>query len=195
MGLPEEDRGPAWLRDWGRETGHTDLDTFTGTVDPNALSVDISSMIAFAQALHNEHQQDYRPHVQTVFDQMTAVVSAPDERFIELTESLTHHRDMLVQTSTAIANHDKAIIAFVEAAMAIGKEYRNADALSAATVYDVETGLSNTSTTRNAQPDTVITPEQAEEQTNTPTDPAVTADPAAPAGDGSADGGQEVPGA
>ncbi len=189
MGLPEEDRGPAWLRDWGRTTGHTDYDTFTGSVDPNALSVDIGNLLAFAQALQAEHESDYRPHVQTVFEQMSAVAAAPDARFVELTESLTHHRDMLVQTSTAMANHDKAIIAFVEAARAIGQEYRTADEMSAATVYDVETNLENTSITKSSDnPDTVVTPQQAQEQTNTP----VTTDPATGS---SPDGGQEIPNA
>jgi len=168
MGLPEEDKGPAWLRNWGNSNGHTDTDVFTGYVDPDALSVDIGSLVAFAQALQVEHEQDYRPHVQTVFEQMSAVVAPPDARFVELTEGLTHHRDMLVQTSTAIANHDKAVIAFVEAARAISTEYRNADAMSAATVSDVNTGLTNTSATKNSTGNEVYTPQQAADQTSTP---------------------------
>jgi hypothetical protein len=141
---------------------------FTGYVDPDALSVDIGSLVAFAQALLAEHEQDYRPHVQTDFEQMSAVVGPPDARFIELTEGLTHHRDMLVQTSTAMANHDKAIIAFVEAARAISTEYSNADAMSAATVSDVEAGLTSTSVARTTTADTVVTPQEAAEQTSTP---------------------------
>jgi hypothetical protein len=170
MGLPEEDKGPAWLRNWGNSTGHTDSNVFTGYVDPDALSVDIGSLVAFAQALQAEHEQDYRPHVQTVFDQMSATVAPPDARFVELTEGLTHHRDMLVQTSTAIANHDKAVIAFVEAARAISTEYSNADAMSAATVSDVEAGLTNTSVTKNSTGNEVYTPQQAADQTSTPVD-------------------------
>lgn len=169
MGLPEEDRGPAWLRDWGSTTGHTDLDTFSGYVDSDALAVDIESLVAFADSLQAEHEQDYRPHVQTVFDGMSAVPAQPDGRFIELTEGMTHHRDMLVQTSTAIANHDKAVIAFVDAARAISEEYRNADALSAASVKDVDTALTapNAGTAPTVQ-QPVVTPEQAAEQTTTP---------------------------
>jgi hypothetical protein len=186
MGLPEEDRGPAWLRDWGNSTGHTDVDNFSGYVDPDALSVDIGSLVAFAQALQAEHEQDYVPHVQKVFEQMSAVAAPPDGRFIELTEGLTHHRDMLVQTSTAMANHDKAIIAFVEAARAISTAYRNADAMSAATVYDVEANLESTSITRTTAPaDTVVTPQQASEQV---AEPPATGDPA---NNAAPDGGQE----
>jgi hypothetical protein len=189
MGLPEEDRGPAWLRDWGNETGHTDVDNFSGYVDPDALSVDIGSLVAFAQALQSEHEQDYRPHVQTVFRQMSAVVAPPDARFVELTEGLTHHRDMLVQTSTAMAAHDKAIIAFVEAARAISTEYRNADAMSAATVSDVTSNLESTSVTRTTTANEVVTPQEAAEQTTT-VPVGTTNDP-----NSSPDGGTEYPNA
>ena len=78
MGLPEDDKGPAWLRDWGSKTGHTELDTFTGYVDPDALAVDIKTLVAFAHALQSEHENDFRPHVRTVFDAMSAVPQQPD---------------------------------------------------------------------------------------------------------------------
>lgn len=188
MGLPEEDRGPAWLRDWGSKTGHTELDTFSGYVDPDALAVDIKSLTKFAEALLAEHENDYRPHVQTVFDGMSAAPAQPDIRFIELTEGMTHHRDMLVQTSTALANHDKAVIAFINAAKAISEEYRTADAMSAASVTDVEANLTVApSQTGTGDP---ITPQQASEQTSTPV--TTTGDN----GSGtSPDGGEEYPNA
>lgn len=189
MGLPEEDRGPAWLRDWGRDTGHTDLDTFTGYVDPNALSVDINTLVAFAQALQVEQEKDFRPHVQEVFKQMSAITAPPDGRFIELTEGLTHHREMLALTSTAIAQHDKAIVAFVEAARTISTAYRNVDAMSAATVADVENSLTNVSVTAQSNPDTVITPQQAAQQTSAP----ITTGDGNTSTTDSPDGGQEIP--
>jgi hypothetical protein len=169
MGLPEEDRGPGWLRDWGSKTGFTELDSFSGYVDSNALAVDIRTLVAFADALEAEHEQDYRPHVREVYEGMMASPAGPDARFIELTEAMTHHRDMLVQTSTALTNHDKAITAFVAAARTISAEYRGADALSAAKVGDVESNLAppvsstGTGTTTTATP--VVTPEQAAAQT------------------------------
>lgn len=175
MGLPEEDKGPAWLRDWGSKTGYTRTDSSTGYVDGQSLAVDINSLVAFADALQTEHEQDYRPHVREVFDGMSAQPAGPDERFVELNEVMVHHRDMLVQTSTALANHDKAIIAFVDAARAISEEYRGADALSAAKVDDVEDHLVPPATTANPNGQTpVITPEQAAAQTAPTTTPAGT---------------------
>jgi hypothetical protein len=166
MGLPEEDKGPAWLRDWASKTGHTELDTFTGSVDPDALTVDIKTLVAFAKALQAEHESDFRPHVKMVFDQMSAAPAQPDARFVELTETMTHHRDMLVQTSTALVRHDQAVMAFVAAADKISAEYRGADAMSSATVRDVNTQLGTPppAATTAANPTTTITPEQAQQR-------------------------------
>lgn len=178
MPLPEEDRGPAWLRDWGSKTGYTGTDSFSGYVDGSSLAVDIDSLVAFANALRAEHEQDFRPHVREVFDGMSAEPAGPDARFVELAEAMTHHREMLVLTTTALVNHDKAITAFVDAAHTISEEYRGADAMSAAKVSDVNEALatpppSNTATTSTP----VVTPEQAAAQTapSTTTNPAATA--------------------
>ncbi|HZM74766.1 MAG TPA: hypothetical protein VFC19_03515 [Candidatus Limnocylindrales bacterium] len=166
MGLPEEDKGPAWLRDWGSKTGFTGTDSFSGYVDGQSLAVDIDSLVAFANALQAEHEQDFRPHVREVFEGMAAEPAGPDARFIELNEVMLHHRDMLVQTSTALANHDTAIMAFCAAARAISEEYRGADAMAAAKVSDIEQTLVvpvNQGTTSTQ----VVTPEQAAAQTST----------------------------
>jgi len=205
MGLPEEDRGPVWLRDWGNKTGFTELDTFSGYVDSNALAVDIGTLVAFANALQTEHEQDFRPHVSEVYEGMTAAPAGPDARFIELTEAMTHHRDVLVQTSTALANHDKAITAFVAAARTISEEYRGADAMSAAKVGDVEANLAtpvaasnNGGSTTTTTTTPLVTPEQAAAQT---ADQTATTDPAATnttttnttsTTTGSPDGGREI---
>lgn len=201
MGLPEEDKGPAWLRDWGSKTGFTESNSSTGYVDGQSLAVDIDSLVAFADALQAEHEQDYRPHVREVFDGMAAQPAGPDARFVELNEVMVHHRDMLVQTSTALANHDKAIIAFVDAARAISEEYRGADALSAAKVADVEDHLVPPATTADSNGQTpVVTPEQAAAQTaetpatttttTTTTGTTTTGTPTTTTG--SPDGGREI---
>lgn len=166
MGLPEEDKGPAWLRDWGTKTGYTDSDGLTGYVDSDALAVDIEDLIAFSGALKMEHEEDYRPHLREVFDLMSADPAGPDASFIELTESMKHHFDMLVHGSTTLAAHDEAVMRFVEAARTIGEEYRGADAMSAAKVTDVESTLGGTPP---APTETVVTPEQA--AANVPDEP------------------------
>ena len=166
MALPEDSKGPAWLRDWGSKTGFTGTDSFSGYVDGQSLAVDINSLVAFADALQTEHEQDYRPHVREVFDGMSAQPADPDERFVELAEAMLYHRDMLVQTSTALVNHDKAIMAFVAAARAISEEYRGADAMSAAKLDDVEESLAAPPPAANPSGQTpLVTPEQAAAQT------------------------------
>ena len=196
MGLPEEDKGPAWLRDWGNKTGYTGTDTFTGYVDGQSLAVDISSLVAFADALQTEHEQDYRPHVREVYDGMAADPAGPDARFVELNEVMTHHRDMLVQASTALANHDKAIVAFVTAARSISEEYRGADAMSAAKVGDVEQNLATpvSASNPNGQTTPVVTPEQASAQTDPATTTTTTNTTGAPttATTGSGDESREI---
>ena len=188
MALPEEDRGPSWLRDWGNNTGYTNVDNFSGYVDANALTVNIQDLVAFATALQTEHEQDYRPHVREVYDLMEAQTSAPDERFVELVEGLTHHRDMLVRTSTVLYEQDKAVIAFAEAARSISAAYRGADELSAASVGDVEATLA-VPPAGGPQPE-VVTPEEA--AATTPEEPP--ADPPAqpPADGGTPDNGREI---
>ena len=169
MGLPEEDRGPAWLRDWGRRTGYTESDPMTGYVDGNALQVDVQDLLAFSQALQTEFEQDYLPHLDEVYRLMEKAPSAPDERFVELTEGMTHHRDVLVQTSTILEEHKQAVVAFFTAAKEIGNAYRGTDELTAARVSDVEANLAPTNVSTTAP----VTPEQA--SANTPNEAPTTA--------------------
>lgn len=190
MALPEEDRGPAWLRDYGSNSGHTEADNMSGWVDSDALTVDIQDLVAFADALQREHEQDFRPHLREVYDMMEQDIAPPDERFVELVEGLTHHRDMLVQTSSVLVAQDEAVIAFAEAARAISQEYGNADALSAASVTDVESNLGGPPPA-GGQPETV-TPEEA--AATTPEEPPAEPAPAgaAPTDSTPADDGRDL---
>lgn len=143
MGLPEEDRGPAWLRDYGRGSGYTKSDAMTG-YDEGALAVDLASLVDFADALENEHTLDYRPHVDVVFKDMSAKPADPQANFVELVQSMSWQRELLVQTSDALVKHDKAVQAFVAAARDISKQYGEADALSSARAQDVNRTLAPT---------------------------------------------------
>ncbi|GAA2361625.1 hypothetical protein Cme02nite_43390 [Catellatospora methionotrophica] len=140
MGLPEEDKGPAWLRDYGRESGYTKSNAMTG-YDEGSLAVDLQSLVDFAEALETEHTKDYRPHADEVFKDMSAKVADPHADFIELCSSLGWQRELLVQTSDALLKHDQAVLAFVAAAREISKKYGEADALGAAKAQDVNRNL------------------------------------------------------
>ncbi|MFC7242572.1 hypothetical protein ACFQO7_08765 [Catellatospora aurea] len=167
MGLPEEDKGPAWLRDYGRESGYTKANTFTG-YDDGSLAVDLQSLVDFAEALETEHTKDYRPHAQEVFKDMSAKVADPHADFIELCASLGWQRELLVQTSDALLKHDQAVLAFVTAARQISKKYGEADALGAAKAQDVNKNLAVAVPTTAQVPTTV-------QQPGTTTAPATTA--------------------
>ncbi|WP_155374334.1 hypothetical protein [Catellatospora vulcania] len=164
MGLPEEDKGPAWLRDYGRESGYTKANVMTG-YDEGSLAVDLQSLVDFAEALETEHTKDYRPHAQEVFKDMSVKVADPHADFIELCSSLGWQRELLVQTSDALLKHDQAVLAFVTAAREISKKYGEADALGAAKAQDVNRNL------------TVVVPTTA--QVPATTQPATTTQPPA----------------
>lgn len=194
--LPEEDRGPAWLRDWGNTTGYTNTQPMTGWVDGDALAVDIQDLVAFADALRNEHIQDFQPHVREVYTLMEKDPTPAPPEFVEFAESMTHHRNILVQTSSVMYQMDQAVLAFAQAAHDISETYGSADAFSSASVQDVEGNL-GTPAPGTAQP-TTMTPEQANaetpEQPAPGTTPPVTApatDPATTTNPGSPDNGRD----
>ncbi|GHJ50287.1 hypothetical protein Cs7R123_76290 [Catellatospora sp. TT07R-123] len=136
MGLPEEDKGPAWLRDYGRASGYTKASSFTG-YDEGKLAVELGDLKLFADVLEKEHMLDYRPHAQVVFEQMATVTQSPDKRFQELCAGMQGHRDMLVQAADALARHDEAVLNLVKATREIIKQYGKTDALTATRTSDV----------------------------------------------------------
>ncbi|MDI1459920.1 hypothetical protein QEZ54_02965 [Catellatospora sp. KI3] len=142
MGLPEEDKGPAWLRDYGRGSGYTKTSAFTG-YDEGTLAIELADLKLFADVLEKEHMLDYRPHAKTVFEQMATVVQAPDKRFQELCAGMQGHRDMLVQAADALARHDEAVLNFITATREIVKQYGKTDALTAARTTDVNRVLAS----------------------------------------------------
>ncbi|MBV1849106.1 hypothetical protein [Catellatospora tritici] len=146
MGLPEEDKGPAWLRDYGRGSGYTKASSFTG-YDEGTLAIELEDLKLFADVLEKEHMLDYRPHAKTVFEQMATVVQAPDKRFQELCAGMQGHRDMLVQAADALARHDEAVLNFVTATREIVKQYGKTDALTATRTSDVKRVLASDPTT------------------------------------------------
>ncbi|MEU7819909.1 hypothetical protein [Catellatospora sp. NPDC049133] len=186
MGLPEEDKGPAWLRDYGRESGYTKANVFTG-YDDGSLAVDLQSLVDFAEALETEHTKDYRPHAQEVFKDMSAKVADPHADFIELCSSLGWQRELLVQTSDALLKHDQAVLAFVTAARQISKKYGEADALGAAKAQDVNKNLAVAVPTTAQVPTTVQQPGTTTAPTTTA--PTTTIPQVTPTGGTTTDGG------
>ena len=125
--IPEEDRGPAWLRDYG-----------------GAIEADIQRMEEFAAQLEAEVQQNYGPHMQKVVTDMTAPLPGPAEDFAELLSFMQTHQSAQQGTSVLITDVGNATGGFAFAAKEVSQNYGDADAFSAARVRDVETALDKT---------------------------------------------------
>lgn len=125
MGIPQDDLGPRWLRDYG------DVD------------VDVATLLTFGKSLMDELEQDYKPHAQKVFEdlQTADTYSSPD--FVELVDALHAHQTVRVETTTRICKHADGIFAFANAAQAISAAYGEADAYSSAQAAYVETLLAD----------------------------------------------------
>lgn len=139
--IPEEDRGPAWLSDYG------------------TIEADISRMEEFAKKLHDEVTKNYAPHLQYVNDDMTVQLPPVDTRFGELYSFLTTHHESLSSTNEIVHYYRDATGGFAVAASDISTEYSKTDAFSAARVNDVEVALDKTAAAKPTAPDGSTTSE------------------------------------
>jgi hypothetical protein len=123
--IPEEDRGPAWLRD------------YTST-DFGDISADILAMEEFAKRLESEVQDNYAPHLTGVTDAMLTELPPPAATFPELVSFMTAHHAAQGVTQENVFNFANGTNHFAVAAQTISKEYRGSDAFSHARVKDVD---------------------------------------------------------
>jgi hypothetical protein len=142
MGIPDEDRGPSWLRDYGTlyDIGGT---SGTGGDSGTGVKVDMPAMKDFAAALRKNLQEDYSPHARKVF----ADLGEPPEgqlNFLELWEVLEQHQKVQQVATDNVANHGNGAMVFASAAEKISEEYRNADAYAAARMADIHKYLGTT---------------------------------------------------
>jgi hypothetical protein len=165
MGIPEEDLGPRWLRDYGSlyDIGGQPAAADGGT----GVKVDMPRMKDFAGALRKNVDADYVPHAKKVFDDMTVPTGQTDYRFSELYSALNLHQQVAQATTDNVANQGNGASVFAEAAKKISDEYAKSDAFSAARVTDVHKDLGVTPPA-SATPDLGVSP--------------VSTDPATPAG-------------
>ena len=125
--IPEEDRGPAWLRDYG------------GTIE-----ADIQRMEQFAAQLEAEVLQNYGPHMERLQEDMMAPLPGPPEDFAELYSFMHTHQDAQQNTSDRVWDVGNGTGGLATAAQTVSANYRDADAFSAARVSDVEVALNET---------------------------------------------------
>lgn len=129
MALPEEDRGPTWLRDW------------------RDIEADFHRMEDFAAKLRAEIQLNYAPHLSRVHDDMSAELPPPAAEFTELVSLLTTHQAAQQATSDLVHFYATATGGFANAAEEISRRYGQADAFTAARVTVVEAALDRSGVT------------------------------------------------
>ncbi|MFC6014943.1 hypothetical protein ACFP2T_01865 [Plantactinospora solaniradicis] len=124
--IPEEDRGPAWLRDYG-----------------GSIEADIQRMEEFAKQLTAEVQKNYVPHMEEVQSDMLPDLPGPVD-YPELFEFMKAHRTVQQDTSTRVWEVGDGTGGLATAAETVSKNYGQADAFSQARVRDVENALNQT---------------------------------------------------
>jgi hypothetical protein len=135
MAIPEEDRGPRWLRDYG-------------STDFGNIAADIAAMEEFAAKLAADVQNNYAPHLSSVSESMRAPL--PDARnFPELAGFLTVHREAQSITESNVYNFANGTNDFATAAQDISKTYSGSDAFARAKVSDVDKAFHTIATERN----------------------------------------------
>ena len=123
--IPEERRGPAWLRDYG-STNFGDI------------AADIAAMEEFAKKLAADVEKNYVPHLSGVTDAMLTELPAPAATFPELVDFMTAHNSAQSITQENVFNFANGTNHFATAAQTISQEYRQSDAFSHARVKDVD---------------------------------------------------------
>lgn len=128
--LPEEDRGPAWLRDYG----NTDF----GATEFGDIAADIAAMAEFAEKLAADVTKNYLPHMNSVGESMTVKLPDPATTFPELVEFMTAHHAAQTVTQENVYSFAGGTNRFALAAQAVSEQYRGADAFAQARVRDVD---------------------------------------------------------
>jgi hypothetical protein len=137
--LSEEDRGPAWLRDYG----------FT---DFSQIEADIKAMEQFATKLSANVKDDYAPHLSTVTTAMSTRLPDPPGEFTELTSFLVVHNDAQNVAHQNVYNYANGTQGFATVAKDISQKYDGSDAFSHAKVADVDQAFNQVGRQDSATP-------------------------------------------
>jgi hypothetical protein len=123
--IPEEDRGPQWLRDYG----YTDF---------SQIEADITAMEKFASKLSDNVKGSYAPHLSPISTAMMTRLPSPRHEFIELVSFLTVHQGAQDISHQNVYNYANGTYRFASAAEDISKDYDGSDAFAHARVTDVD---------------------------------------------------------
>jgi hypothetical protein len=126
--IPEEDSGPAWLRDYG----------FTDFGD---IAADINAMEEYATKLAADVQDNYAPHLTGVSEAMLTPLPVPNGDFYELCWFLTVHQSVQDETQKNVYAYANGTNNLALVAKDIGTKYRTTDAFAHAKVSDVQNAM------------------------------------------------------
>jgi phage-related tail fiber protein len=136
--IPEEDRGPAWLRDYG----------FT---DFGNIAADINAMAEYAAKLAADVEANYNPHYDGLAATFDTELPPAHEGFYELQSFMESHKAALAATSENVYAFGQGTTVFATAAREISDDYRGSDAFAHATVKDVRETLTPGAPTASTQ--------------------------------------------
>jgi hypothetical protein len=142
MGIPEEDKGPAWLRNYGEKSGNLETNNTWGyQAETDAFAVDLVGLKEFGSKLKVELDQDYAPHAKTVGTYMATEMQMLPAAFLELCNVVDTQAASLDVLRDHLTRHYQAVAAFSEFAIKMAETYGNADATASASVWDVTRDL------------------------------------------------------
>jgi hypothetical protein len=126
--LSEEDRGPAWMRDYG----YTDF---------SQIEADVTAMEQFATQLQGDVTKNYNTHVPVVQQLMLTELPSPPAEFQELSSFLVVHNDAQNISQKNVYHYSEGTTQFAKVAKDVSADYRGSDAFSHAKVADVDSAF------------------------------------------------------
>jgi hypothetical protein len=126
MRIPEEDLGPAWLRDWQH------------------IEADIQAMDDFAKKLRADVETNYVSHLTPIYDDMATPLPGAGVGFAELDDLLNTHHQATQTTTNFVHDYANRSAHMADAASKISSNYGEADAFANATVSTVHRALGET---------------------------------------------------
>ena len=127
--IPEEDRGPAWLRDYG----------FTDFGD---IAADINAMQEYAQKLAADVDDNFTPHFNGMSSAMQTHLPEANPGFYELSSFVEAHKAVRALTQDNVYAFGQGTSVFAAAAQRVSHEYRGTDAFAHAKAADIHKTMS-----------------------------------------------------
>jgi hypothetical protein len=125
--IPDEDLGPAWLR------------------DEVSIDVQIDGLRSFAQALLQDLDKNFGTHLPQIYDVMSKHACVGDGLFfVEMDEVRNRHYECLTAIVNLLRDYASGTYAMGKGADTVAKNYTDADSLAHVRVRDVDSVMQTT---------------------------------------------------